>query len=108
MQRNGKAPNVRVKKSTRRSPRTQSSPRHKTILETAKAAGLLSGVSERIAGRIGKRLLHAAKARSGIKSNRDLLEYALACIALEDDFGKKLIAREGRLPPDLDLSDFSV
>jgi hypothetical protein len=108
VQRNGKAPNARVKNSTRRSLRTPSSPRHKTVLETAKAAGLLSGVSERIAGRIGKRLLQAAKARSGIKSNRDLLEYALACIALEDDFGKKLTAREGRLPSDLDLSALSV
>jgi hypothetical protein len=97
-----------VKNATRRSFRTQSSPRREAVLETAKIAGLLSGVRERIAGTIGKRLLQAARARSGIKSNEDLLEYALACVALEDDFGKKLIAREGRLPPDLDLSAFSV
>ena len=43
-------------------------------------------------------LVEAAKARSGIKSDTDLLEYALARVALEDDFGQKLIAREGRAP----------
>jgi hypothetical protein len=48
-------------------------------------------------------LVDAAKARSGIKSDTELLEYAFARVALEDDFGQKLIAREGRVPPDLDL-----
>jgi hypothetical protein len=48
-------------------------------------------------------LVDAAKARSGIKSDTELLEYALARVALEDDFGQKLTAREGRVPRDLDL-----
>jgi hypothetical protein len=50
-----------------------------------------------------KQLVKAAKARSGIKSDTELLEYALARVALEDDFGSKLIARKGRIPKDLDL-----
>jgi hypothetical protein len=78
-------------------------PRRKAVLETAKGAGLLVGASGRIAGRIRKQLVDVAKARSGIRSDTELLEYALARVALEDDFGQKLRAREGRLPQDLDL-----
>jgi len=73
------------------------------VLETAKDVGLLTGARSRIAGRIRKQLVDAAKARSGIKSDTDLLEYALARVALEDDFGRKLIARKGRVAPDIDL-----
>jgi hypothetical protein len=86
-----------------RSARIRENPRWRAVLETARDAGLLAGASGRIAGRIRKHLVDAAKARSGIKSDTELLEYALARVALEDDFGQKLIAREGRVPPDLDL-----
>ena len=60
--------------------------RRNTVIATAKDAGLLCGASKLIAGRIRKQLVEAAKARSGITSNTELLEYALARIALEDDF----------------------
>ncbi len=83
--------------------RPQENPRRAAVLETAKDAGLLAGKSGRIAGRIRKQLVAAAKARSGIESDTELLEYALARVALEDDFGPKLIAREGRVPRDIDL-----
>jgi hypothetical protein len=86
-----------------RSARTRENPRRRAVLETARDAGLLAGASGRIAGRIRKHLVDAAKARSGIKSDTELLEYALARVALEDDFGQKLTAREGRVPRDLDL-----
>jgi len=49
--------------------------RRSIVLETAKDAGLLVGASSRIAGRIRKPLIDAAKARSGIKSDTELLEY---------------------------------
>jgi hypothetical protein len=78
-------------------------PRRKAVLETAKGAGLLAGASGRIAGRIRKQLVDVAKARSGIRSDTELLEYALARVALEDDFGQRLRAREGRMPQDFDL-----
>jgi len=87
----------------RRRARSLDNPRRSAVLETAKDAGLLAGASGRIAGRIRKQLVDTAKARSGIKSDTDLLEYALARVALEDDFGQKLIAREGRVPPDIRL-----
>ena len=76
----------------------QGNPRRNAALESVKKAGLLVGVRARIAGRIRKQLVRAAKTRSGIKSDTDLLEYALARVVLEDDFGQKLIAREGRFP----------
>jgi hypothetical protein len=83
--------------------RSLDNPRRTAVLKTAKDFGLLAGARGRIAGRIRKQLVDAAKARSGIKSDTDLLEYALARVALEDDFGLKLVAREGHVPPDIDL-----
>jgi hypothetical protein len=83
--------------------RAQANPRRAAVLESVKRAGLLEGDRARIAGRIRKQLVRAAKRRSGIKSDTELLEYALARVALEDDFGQKLIALEGSVPPDIDL-----
>jgi hypothetical protein len=91
-----------IQSDRRRAPTTANT-RRLAVLATAKDAGLLAGASGRIAGRIRKQLVDAAKARSGIDSDTELLEYALACVALEDDFGQKLIAREGRLPPSITL-----
>jgi Asp-tRNA(Asn)/Glu-tRNA(Gln) amidotransferase C subunit len=89
------------KPASRRKPETRL--RRDAVIETVKDAGLLSGARGRIAGRIRKQLVKAAKARSGIKSDTELLEYALARVALEDDFGQKLVARKGRIPRDIDL-----
>jgi hypothetical protein len=88
---------------TPRSVRPVGNPRREAVIATAKGAGLLAGASSRIAGRIRKQLVETAKARSGIKSDTELLEYALARVALEDDFGQKLLARQGRVPQDIDL-----
>jgi hypothetical protein len=52
---------------------------------------------------IRRDLLAAAKKKSGIASNTELLEYALAKVALEDDFGTKLVRRKGRIAQDIDL-----
>ena len=89
--------------TSQRRARPRDNTRRTAVLETAKEVGLLDGTRGRIAGRIRKQLVDAAKARSGIKSDTDLLEYALARVALEDDFGQKLVARKGRVPPDIDL-----
>lgn len=99
---------VRIAMTTLRNPnprlgRRKGNPRRDAVLETAKNAGLLAGANGRIAARIRRHLVNAAKARSGIKSDTELLEYALARVALEDDFGQKLIARQGRVPRDVDL-----
>jgi len=87
----------------RRRARPGDNPRRRAVLETAKDFGLLVGASGRIAGRIRQHLIDVAKARSGIRSDTELLEYALARVALEDDFGLKLVAREGNVPRNADL-----
>ena len=76
---------------------------HATV-RAAKAAGYLGGAkSERVGGRVSSRLISAAKAKSGIVSQTELLEYALSKVALEDDFGKKLLARKGSVADDVEL-----
>jgi hypothetical protein len=92
-----------AKPAARKALSPEGNPRRNAVLKTAKDAGLFAGATSRIAGRIRKPLIEAARARSGIKSDTELLEYALACVALEDDFGKKLLALKGTVPKDIDL-----
>jgi len=91
------------KQAARKAPGPEGNPRRDAVLKTAKDAGLFAGETSRIAGRIRKPLIEAARARSGVKSDTALLEYALACVALEDDFGQKLLALKGTVPKDIDL-----
>jgi len=77
--------------------------RRLVVLDTARQLGLLDGEKGRIGARIRKGLLAAARKRSGIESDTALLEYPLAKVALEDDFGAKLMRRKGRIAKDIDL-----
>lgn len=77
--------------------------KRRAIMETARQLGLLDGENGRIGGRIGRDLVAAAKEKSGINSDTELLEYALARVALEDDFGPRLVRRKGRVARDIDL-----
>jgi len=45
----------------------------------------------------------AAKKSADLASDTDLIEIALAKLALEDDFGVKLVRRKGSLPRDLEI-----
>jgi hypothetical protein len=76
------------------------------VIDVVERQGLLGPGLEkdtRIGGRVTHQLLEAAKARCGITSNTELLEYALAKVALEDDFGEFLVSRKGTVDSDLDL-----
>ena len=78
--------------------------RNRAALESAKAAGLLGGAkSARVAGRVPAELVAAAKKSAGLSSDTDLIEVALAKLAMEDDFGAKLVRDKGALPQDIDL-----
>lgn len=67
------------------------------------AAGLTAGIKgKRVSGRAHERLFEAAAERSGLEGS-ELIEYALAKVALEDDFAAKLLAREGKVGRDVDL-----
>lgn len=73
------------------------------VMATADAEGLTSGAkAKRISGRVQPKLHEAAVQRSGLQGN-ELLEYALAKVALEDDFAARLLAREGMVSRDVDL-----
>jgi hypothetical protein len=69
-----------------------------------RASGLLGSIKDaRLSGRVSARLLEAAKRRAHVTSDTELIELALSRMALEDDFGPRLLRRKGTLPADLDL-----
>ncbi len=72
--------------------------RRRSVVAAAKAAGLLAGDNSTVGARVPRELVARAKERSGISSTTELVEYALAKLALEDDFGSKLVARKGSVP----------
>jgi hypothetical protein len=92
-----------LKTTETRPSESQASLRRRIVMDTARRLGLLEGQNGRIGGRVQRDLVAAAKEKSGITSDTELLEYALAKVALEDDFGAKLVRRKGRIPKDLDL-----
>jgi len=77
--------------------------RRRSVVAAARAAGLLGGDNGALGARVPRQLVARAKERSGISSTTDLVEYALAKVALEDDFGTRLVARKGSIPADIVL-----
>lgn len=78
--------------------------RSRAKLAQARAAGMLGETKDaRIASRVSSDLLAAARRRAGSESDSELIEIALATLALEDDFGDKLVRRKGSVPDDLEL-----
>ncbi|MBY3040747.1 hypothetical protein [Rhizobium laguerreae] len=78
--------------------------RNKLVLEQAKAVGLLgTAKNTRLSGRVPSELIEAAKKRAHVTSDTELLELALSRLALEDDFGARLVGRKGRIPMDIDV-----
>ena len=73
------------------------------IMDEAAAVGMLAGTRRPVGVRLPEGLIAAARKRSGAKSLTELVEYALAKVALEDDFGPRLLARRGSISPDIDL-----
>jgi hypothetical protein len=78
--------------------------RNKLVLDQARASGLLGAKNMRLSGRVSSELVQAAKQRAHVKSDTELLELALSRLALEDDFGAKLVRRKASVPSDLDLA----
>jgi hypothetical protein len=73
------------------------------VMAAAKRSGLLREKSGRIGGRVSPALVEQAKARTGIDTDTDLIEFALANIALEDKFAEKFKAARGKVDPGLKL-----
>ena len=72
--------------------------RRKATYEVAASEGLLGVKDDSIGGRVPCKLLAVAKMRAGTDNVSELLLYALTKVALEDDFGPRLVARKGRVP----------
>ena len=79
------------------------SDRRVSMLASARNLGLIGTKDKTIGGRVPTALVEAAKARSGIQSDSELLLYALSKVALEDDFGPRLLALKGSVPKDIEL-----
>ena len=74
------------------------------VLALAEQEGLLRGVRTKIIrGRMPEALVSEAKKRSGIKSDTDLIELALANLAMSDNYGEWLLSRSGTIDPEIDL-----
>ena len=75
----------------------------KAVLAAAERSGLLQGKDGRIGGRVSPELVKRAKERTGIRTDTDLIEFALANVALEDRFAETFRAVRGTVDPDLDI-----
>jgi hypothetical protein len=74
------------------------------VLMVAEERGLFEGKRTRVVrGRMPEALVERAKARTGIESDTDLLQVALASLAVEDDFVDWLLSQKGTISEDIDL-----
>jgi hypothetical protein len=77
--------------------------RFEAVMQAAEQSGLLGEKSGRIGGRVSAALLKQAKRRTGIETDTDLIEFALATVALEDNFADAFWASRGKVDPKLKL-----
>jgi len=79
-------------------------PSHARLLEEAKSAGLLAGdKTAHVSIRTTGALISAAKKRTGIESTTELVELALAALALPDPVTRYMADTYGALGPDHQL-----
>jgi hypothetical protein len=76
------------------------------ILDVARLEGLIpaSEKDAKVSGRVHRTLLDAAKKQTGLTSETALLEYALAKVAIEDNFGEVLERLRGTVDKDVELA----
>jgi hypothetical protein len=93
-------------KTVRREPTGRfvvSKARFEAVMRAAEKSGLLSEKGGRIGGRVSPALVRQAKRQTGIETDTDLIEFALATVALEDNFADVFKASRGKLDPKLKL-----
>ena len=85
-------------------PEKRVSRRFADALAIARETGLLEGGRTKLVrGRMPDALVAKAKARSGVQSDTELIEVALANLAVADEYANWLLAQRGRISKDLDL-----
>jgi hypothetical protein len=77
--------------------------RFEAVMQAAEQSGLLSKKSGRIGGRVSPALVRQAKRQTGIETDTDLIEFALATVALEDNFAETFKDSRGKVGPELKL-----
>jgi hypothetical protein len=78
--------------------------RNELVLKLARGAGFFeTPKAVKLSGRFSEALVAAAKKKAHVESNTELLEIALSRLALEDDFGRKVVAKKGLLPESVEL-----
>jgi hypothetical protein len=77
--------------------------RFDAVMQAAEQSGLLSEKSGRIGGRVSSALVRQAKRQTGIETDTDLIEFALATVALEDNFAEIFKTSRGKVDPGLKL-----
>jgi hypothetical protein len=84
-------------------PRSTRIERVETVMAAAERSGLLAERSGRIAGRVSPELVEQAKRRTGIETDSDLIAFALANVALEDNFSEAFADARGKIDQRLKL-----
>lgn len=85
-------------------PGVRGSSRLREIMVIAQQEGLLRGERTQVVrGRMPEALVARAKKRTGIDSDTDLIEVALANIAVQDDYAEWLLSRRGAVSREADL-----
>ena len=77
--------------------------RFEAVMQAAEQSGLLSEKTGRIGGRVSPALVEQAKRQTGIETDTDLIEFALATVALDDNFADAFKASRGKVDPKLKL-----
>jgi hypothetical protein len=106
-------PAAAAKKPARRAPRRAGpkravdpvvSARLRFAFQVLADGGKLAGArTRRLSARVDPGLIEAARSKTGIGNDSDLINAALAVIAAPDDFGPWFAAQAGRLPADFEL-----
>jgi hypothetical protein len=92
-----------VKHKIKSGPFMVSKARFDAVMQAAERSGLLSEKSGRIGGRVSQALVKQAKRQTGIETDTDLIEFALATVALEDNFADAFKESRGKVDPELKL-----
>jgi hypothetical protein len=77
--------------------------RFEAVMKAAERSGLLGAKRGRIGGRVSAALVEQAKKQTGIDADTDLIEFALASIAIEDKFAEVFRESRGKVDADLKL-----
>jgi hypothetical protein len=96
-------PTKDIQRKTQNNEFPVSNVRFESVMSAAEQSGLLSDKSSRIGGRVSPALVKQAKRLTGIETDTDLIEFALATIALEDNFAEAFKESRGKVDRDLKL-----